>query len=323
MIVDVAARLPETLEELLGPGLAGRLDALDVVSRKVMAGKMPGERRSKRRGRSVEFDDFREYVPGDDPRHIDWNACARLDRLIVKLFREEEDLSLRLLVDASASMQTGSPSKLAFTLRLAMALAYVGLVKQNRVSVAVFGRERWPGGVRALAPLRGRASAQRVGAFLLSVAADIRASGPGPAGVPSEALRTILRGRAERGVSLLASDFHWEEGAGPAMAYLGAGVGLGGADAYALRVLSPSELDPAAEPGLSGDLRLTDAESARAAEVTVTPASIAAYRAALEADTRRLRETGGARGVALFQVRSDAPVDEIVLGTLRRGGMLG
>lgn len=323
MIVDASARLPETLEDLLGPGLAGRLDALDVVSRKVMAGKMPGERRSKRRGRSVEFDDFREYVPGDDPRHIDWNACARLDRLIVKLFREEEDLSLRLIVDASASMQTGVPSKLTFAMRLATALAYVGLVKQNRVSVAVFGRERWPGGVRALAPLRGRAGVRRVGAFLLSVGADIRASGPGPAGAPAEALRTILRGRAERGVSLLVSDFFWDEGAGPALAYLGAGVGLGGADAYALRVLSPSELDPSDEPGLSGDLRLTDVESAHGAEVTVTPASIAAYRSSLEADTRRLRDLCASRGAALFQVRSDAPVDEVVLGALRRGGMLG
>lgn len=323
MIVDVAARLPESLEELLGPGLAGRLDALDVVSRKVMAGKMPGERRSKRRGRSVEFDDFREYVPGDDPRHIDWNACARLDRLIVKLFREEEDLSLRLIVDASASMQTGTPSKLVFAMRLAMALAYVGLVKQNRVGIAVFGRERWPGGVRALSPLRGRGSVQRAGAFLLSVAADIRASGPGPSGVPSEALRTVLRGRAERGVSLLVSDFHWDEGAGPALSYLGAGVGLGGADAYALRVLAPSELDPAVDTGLSGDLRLTDVESARAAEVTVTPASIEFYRKALETDTQGLREAGAARGVALFRTRSDAPVDEVVLGTLRRGGMLG
>src|SRR5262245_27948309 len=103
MLAPSRAPGPRTMEELLGAGLIGALDRLDVLSRKVFAGKLPGERRSKKRGQSVEFDDYRNYVPGDDLRHIDWNVFARLDRFFVKLFREEEDLALHVVIDASAS----------------------------------------------------------------------------------------------------------------------------------------------------------------------------------------------------------------------------
>ena len=126
------------MDELLGPDLAARLDRLDVISRKIFAGKLPGERRSKRRGRSVEFDDYREYVPGDDLRHIDWNVYARLDRFFIKLFREEEDLAVHILLDASPSMDAGGgerePSKLVFAQRLAMAVAYVSEMLRARLS---------------------------------------------------------------------------------------------------------------------------------------------------------------------------------------------
>src|SRR5580765_6674127 len=121
MLVGSANR-PSTIDELLGPELLSRLDRLDVLSRKVFAGKLPGERRSRKRGTSVEFDDYRNYVAGDDLRRVDWNVFARLDKFFLKLFREEEDLALHIAIDASASMDAGSPSKLVFAQRLAMAL---------------------------------------------------------------------------------------------------------------------------------------------------------------------------------------------------------
>src|SRR3984885_1971707 len=96
---------------LLSPEFMARLDQLDVVSRKLLAGKMKGERRSKRRGQSVEFADYRNYVVGDDLRFIDWNIYARLDRLFLKLFLEEEDLSLYILIDVSKSCDYGNPNK--------------------------------------------------------------------------------------------------------------------------------------------------------------------------------------------------------------------
>src|SRR6056297_1253829 len=124
---------------LLSPELLGRLERLELVSRKVFRGRMKGEHRSKRKGQSVEFADFRNYVPGDDLRMIDWNLYARLDQLFLKLFLEEEDLHLFTLVDASESMNFGTPTKLHVAKQLAAALGYVGLCRADRVSVAALG----------------------------------------------------------------------------------------------------------------------------------------------------------------------------------------
>src|ERR1051325_9026485 len=98
-------------DTLLDPAFMARLDQLDVISRKMLVGKMKGERRSKRRGQSVEFADYRNYVVGDDLRFIDWNIYARLDRLFLKLFLEEEDLALYVLADVSKSCEYGKPHK--------------------------------------------------------------------------------------------------------------------------------------------------------------------------------------------------------------------
>lgn len=320
---------PATVEQLLGPELCARLDRLDVLSRKILSGKLPGERRSKRRGRSVEFDDFRDYVPGDDLRHIDWNIYARLDRLFIKLFREEEDLALHIAVDGTPSMDVGKPNKLTYAHQLAMALAYVGLVNQNRVSVGVFGpatpqRPMY----RGLAPLRGRTGLQRVGAFLLESLKNTGDRGAGATTDASEvlahAMRTISRGAAGRGVQIVISDFLAPGGCEAGLTYLGAAAMSGAMDAYCVQVLSPAELDPTKEQssGLFGDLRLTDVESARAAEVTVTPETIARYRANFGAYQDRLREACVSRGIAHFVVPTDTPIDQLLLGTLRRGGLL-
>src|SRR5436190_3867614 len=118
--------VPRKDEPLLTSEFMARLDQLDVMSRKLLAGKMKGERRSKRRGQSVEFADFRNYVTGDDLRFIDWNIYARLDRLFLKLFLEEEDLSLYIICDASASMDYGDPNKALHARRVAAALSYIG-----------------------------------------------------------------------------------------------------------------------------------------------------------------------------------------------------
>src|SRR6478672_2309975 len=137
---------------LLDPAFMARLDQLDVMSRKLLAGKMKGERRSKRRGQSVEFADYRNYVVGDDLRFIDWNIYARLDRLFLKLFLEEEDLSLYVLLDVSKSCDSGNPSKAIYLKRVAAALGYIGLVNYNRVTIAAMA----DGIVADTGGLRGR-----------------------------------------------------------------------------------------------------------------------------------------------------------------------
>ncbi len=327
MLVGRSAPSPRTLDELIDPGLAARLDRLDLLSRKILAGKLPGERRGKRRGRSVEFDDYRNYVPGDDLRHVDWNVFARFDRFFIKIFREEEDLALHLAVDCSASMEGGSiggETKLVYAHRLAMALGYVGLVNQNRVSAAVFGA---PGDarVRHLAPIRGRTSLRRLSAFLLD---SLRERGTTVGGEPdfNAALRTIARGRAGRGIVVLISDMLVPDGGSayvPGLNALSASE-TGAFDTYCLQVLTPEEIDPRrAGPGvLAGDLRLTDAESLRAAEVTVSSALIDRYRRNVEAYIRRLRADCAARGIAHVLVPTDTPIDALVLQSLRRGGLV-
>src|SRR3954464_2860080 len=143
---------------LLSPELLAQLERLELVSRKIFRGRMKGERRSKRKAQSVEFADFRQYVPGDDLRFIDWNLFARLERLYLKLFLEEEDLHFYALIDTSASMEFGEPTKLFFAKQLAAALGFIGLCRADRVKIESLGASnKKPGPV-----LRGRASLWRM-----------------------------------------------------------------------------------------------------------------------------------------------------------------
>src|SRR5438067_4366954 len=160
---------PTKNELLLDPGFMARLDQLDVMSRKLLAGKMKGERRSKRRGQSVEFADYRNYVVGDDLRFIDWNVYARLDRLFLKLFLEEEDLSLYVLVDVSKSCDYGNPNKATYLKQVAAALGYIGLVNYNRVVIAGIAE----GLTAETGALRGR---RRV-AQMIDFISDLKPSG--------------------------------------------------------------------------------------------------------------------------------------------------
>jgi len=316
------ARRPRTLEDLLGRALLERLDRLDVLSRKVFAGKLPGERRSKRRGQSVEFDDYRPYVPGDDLRHIDWNVFARMDRFFLKLFREEEDLAVHVVVDCSASMDAGSPSKLVFAHQLAMAIGYVGLVNQNRVSVATFGSPGSPA-LSRLAPMRGRRNVQRIAEFLL---ASLNPEHREPSAAPADFNATMRRfalTRSGKGVFVLISDMLFREGYLPGLNHV-AGVGSAGFDGYCLQVLSPDELDPSRDADtLVGDLRLTDAETGDGAEVTISAALVRRYRQRLERYLGDLEAACRARRIQHLVIPTDAELDRVLLETLRGRGLMG
>ncbi len=318
MIIGQRTPRPETIDELLSPEVMRRLDRLDVLSRKVFAGKLPGERRSKKRGQSVEFEDFRPYVAGDDLRHVDWNVYARLNRLFIKLFREEEDLSVVLVLDCSSSMDVGSPSKLIFSHRLAMALGYVALVNQNRLSAARFDHT---GRVEQLRPMRGRQSLQRLGAFLLEGLAATTAA-PAEADLAS-VVRRIAAGQGGRGVLILMSDFLYRSGWTSALNYL-AHAG-GGFDVTCLQILARGELEPAREieRGLVGDLRLTDVESGRATEVTVTRDVIRRYEQRLGDLLARLEADCRARSMRCMLVPSDTDLNQFMLHTLRSRGVVG
>src|SRR6201990_1278285 len=155
---------------LLDPTFMARLDQLDLISRKLLAGKMKGERRSKRRGQSVEFADYRNYVVGDDLRFIDWNIYARLERLFLKLFLEEEDLALYVLLDVSKSCDYGAPNKALYLKQVAAALGYIGLVNYNRVTIAAMNDS-------IVADTGGRRGRRRV-AQMLDFIGKIQPTGP-------------------------------------------------------------------------------------------------------------------------------------------------
>ena len=304
---------PTSVDQLIDGRLMARLDHLDVVSRKIFNGRVQGERRSKRRGQSVEFADFRPYVAGDDLRFVDWNIYGRLDRLVLKIFLEEEDLSLLVAVDASASMNWGDPSKFEYARRLAMALGYIGLVNQNRVSLAAFGGldpEGEPAGLQRISNLRGRRRTHEAGKWLLDLE-------PGGKGGFDDAMKSIALSRQGRGIMIVISDFLHKEGFENGLRYV-AGRGY---DVFAMQVLSPQEIDPHAH-GMAGDLRLVDLEDDDQAEVTVNAAVLRGYKDRLDTWCGRLRDYCIRRSIMHMIVDTGMDIDTLMLDYLRRRGLL-
>ena len=317
---------PERLDDLLEPSLMARLGQLDVSSRKIFAGKLKGERRSKKRGQSVEFADHRPYVVGDDLRHIDWNIYGRLDRLFLKLFLEEEDLSLHIVIDCSMSMDAGEPNKFLFCQRLAASLAYIGLVNLNRVAISAIGERIEGVSVEKDAPPPPDAAAS-VSSGLVSSLRDLRGRrrldditrylcGLEPIGGTrfTDACKRIALTRRGKGVMIVLSDFMVKEGYETGLRLLRGH----GYDLFAIQVLSPQEM----EPNIGGDLRLKDMEDADTAEVTITAPLLKKYKATLNAYCNRLHEFCAQRDIVHMTVKSDTPIDTLVLDYLRRRGLL-
>src|ERR1700693_5643208 len=115
-----------------------KLEYLNIISKRLFAGQLRAERRTRKRGAGLEFADYRAYVAGDDFRHLDWKAYLRLNRLILKLFEEEEDLPIYFFVDCSQSMTYGQPSKFDYAKRVAAALCYIGLANLDRVNLIAY-----------------------------------------------------------------------------------------------------------------------------------------------------------------------------------------
>ena len=288
---------------LLDPEFMNRLDQLEIVSRKIFRGKMRGERRSKRRGESVEFADHRPYVAGDDLRFLDWNIMARLDRLFLKLFLEEEDLHVSLLLDVSKSMDWGTPTKSLYIRRVAAALAYIGLSNFDRVSIYGFA----DGLTRQVAGMRGRRVMVKVMDFLSNLEC-------GGGSNLAAACKQFAVHHPQPGILLILSDFFDKGGFEQGFRYL-----LGrNFDLYAMQVLSPEEINPE----LAGDLQLRDVEDGDLAEVTVGRALLNRYKRNLEAYCASLKEHCARRGINYLFTSTDTPFDQIVLSYLRRRGLL-
>jgi len=287
------------LTDLLDPVFMSRLDALDVLSRKILQGKLQGERRSKRRGQSVEFADHRPYVVGDDLRFVDWNIYGRLEQLFLKLFLEEQDLTVHIVADASASMSFGEPPKELFIKKLTAALGYVSLVNNNRVTISFIA----DGVTVQLANMRGRNYLDNMAECLLTTDCD---------GLSNfdNACRQLVAGRIGSGVMVVLSDFLFKEGYDSGLRRL-----IGRQyDLYAIQVLCPQELSP----DLSGELKLIDIEDADDAEITVSAALSKYYKKNLTAYCNELKDFCTSRGAVYVLANSADSVESLVLNYLRR-----
>jgi uncharacterized protein (DUF58 family) len=264
---------------------------------------MKGERRSKRKGQSVEFADFRNYVAGDDLRFIDWNTYARLEQLFLKLFMEEQDLTVHIITDVSRSVAEGSPPKETAIRKLAAALGYVALVNNSRLMLTAFA----DGLVDQTPGLRGRPQAQRIADFLTSRQCE-------GASNFDRACRQLESGRVGSGVMIVLSDFLFKEGYEAGLKRLMSPR----YDLYVIQVLSPQEL----EPDLTGDLKLVDVEDGDAAEVTMSAAVLKKYKQTLAAFCTGLKQFAAKRGASYVLANSGQSVETLVLSYLRRRGLV-
>ena len=291
---------------LFDPDFLTRLELLSILAKRAFAGQLRGQRRSTRRGSSVEFADFRSYVPGDDFRAIDWNAYARLEHFFIKLFAAEEELRIYLLLDRSDSMDFGQPNKWDYSRKVAAALAYVGLANLDRVCLTCLADDEW--NPDDLMPLtRSRAAIFNIMKYLEKTrthgATDLNRS------------LTDFTTRIRRpGVAILITDGFSPDGCRQGLERLR----YAGHQVFLLHLLAPQELNPQ----LAGDLRLIDVETEAHLELSSSPRLLKMYRRHLEIFTTSLRRFCVGHNVGYVQTDTGIPFDEMVLRTLRHSQLL-
>lgn len=281
-----------------------RIEFLNVVAKKILSGLMRADRKSIRKGSSAEFADHRAYVAGDDPRRVDWHLFGRLEEVFLKLYREEENLHLSILVDASSSMNGGAPHKLNWGLTVAAALAYIGMSNMDAVNLLPFGDRigdaRWG--------VKGRSKLFPTLEFLKQVQ---------PAGETRMAtvLKEFVKRERRRGVVIVISDFFDMDGYAQALKYLR----YQRHDVYVIHVVDRAE----EKPDLRGDLRLVDSETGAAKTINVTDGLLARYEQAFERLAQSVESFCIRNEMGYVRARTDVPFDDLVMRILRRGGVIG
>ena len=309
---------------LLTPDLLRRLEQFQLLAARRAKSSAKGERRSRARGQSVEFADYRTYVHGDDFRYLDWNLYGRLERLFLKLYEEERELPVRIFLDSSESMTFGEPRKFDFARQIAAAIGYVALAGFDRVSVipfpgqapysevqsnvsaAAYNQELAARG--AVRSVRGKKSSiqffQNLGAL----------SAHGPADFNQALRRGALEAR-QAGVAVVLSDFLDPAGYEPGLnALIGRGFQVD-----LVQILAPEELNPST----FGDLRLVDSETGGIQEVTFGRYRMKYYQQTVQNYIQRLREYCQGRGINFFMASSNTSLEELLLKQLRQAEVWG
>lgn len=295
-MTDAPALLPDALRR--------RLDTLMLTPHQLRMGAMKGERRSVKRGTSIEFADYRDYVPGDDLRKLDWNVYARLNRPVIKLLEDEEDLAVSCLVDTSASMNWPQEDdqrahhKLTYALQLAAALGYIALRGHDRLSLTALGGPSQPYG-----PARGQAQIVPLLRYLHTL------QGAGPTDLNTTLKAFALREK-RAGLVFIISDLFSPTGYLDGINTLRAK----GHEIVLLHLLSPDELNPPH----TGDLRLIDIETGQAREITLDANLHALYRQRLDAWLDEVRDACVRRQIAYLLIPTETPLDKVIFSDLRR-----
>jgi uncharacterized protein (DUF58 family) len=278
-----------------------RLEQLRIKTRREYAGQGKGSHLSPRRGSSLEFADFRHYTPGDDFRYIDWNLYGRLDKLLLRLFEEEEDLYIYILIDVSDSMAIGSPlPKLHYAMQVGAALTYVGLANLDRVAILPFAGKL----IDRLPPSRGKNRIFRVFEFL-------RTCDLGGQTQLAECMKTFVAQNKRRGLAVVISDFYDPVGFEQGLNTLR----YNKFEPFVLQVYDQRE----AEPKLHGDLALVDCETGDVREVTVSKALLEAYQREHENYCKELEAYCTKYAMPFFRTHTAIPFDQLVLKIFRSG----
>jgi len=307
-------------DALLTPELLRRLEQFQLLATRRAKSSSKGERRSRARGQSVEFADYRTYVHGDDFRYLDWNLYGRLERLFLKLYEEERELPVRIFLDASQSMTFGEPPKFHFARQVAAAIGYVALSGFDRVSVIPFPdvangletdqatRTMELAARGALRSVRGKKSAiqffRNLGSLTASGAANL-----------NEALRRGALEARQAGVAVVLSDFLDPAGYESGLTAL---VGRG-FQVDLVQILAPDEVSPTT----FGDLRLIDSETGGQQEVPFGRYRMKAYQRTVQNFLQRLREFCKSRGINFFSTSSNTDLQELLLKQLRQAEVWG
>lgn len=290
-------------DELFDDEFQRKLEMLAMVSRRRVAGRMRAERRTKKTGSGIEFADYREYQPGDDFRSLDWNVYQKFDKLLVRLFEEEEDLAIYFVLDTSRSMAFGDGVKFRYAKRILAALAYVGLANLDRVSI-VAASSRLDGRMQET---RGKARIFKVFRFLRAAKADGKTD-------LETALRSFAAQNKRRGLAVVFSDLYDPKGFERGLNVLR----YNKFDPYVVHLTDARE----AKPELNGDVLLYDCETGEEREVTVTAKVLERYREAYEEHLLAAERFCAGREVPYVRADVTQPEEELVLRMLRRGGFL-
>lgn len=280
-----------------------KIEYLYVMSKKVFTGKLRAERKTRKAATGIEFVDHRNYSPGDDLRALDWKIYGRTEKLLVRLFEEDEELTIYFLVDASLSMRFGDGKKLDYAKRMAAALGYIGLCNMDRVSYVPFAEDV----IDRLAPTSGRGQIFKVFQFLDKL------KGQGTTSF-EEAFRSFSAASKRRGVAVVISDFFNPTGYEKALNFLH----YGKFETYVIHIVDDQELGKLQR----GDLSLIDAESGERLDVTMTPKLAARYQQALDDMSLKIEGYCDKRQMLYFKTPVSVPFDEIIMRVFRAGGFL-